>query len=87
MQSAVEMQLAYQNLQTIIQRLRYKTFIQMLVLAISSQKNTLNGILSNITLVQNEKKLNSFWTKIGDFGHSTTANKTKQTTNRAKFFL
>jgi len=43
--------------------------------------------LNNKTLVKNEKKSNSFWTKIGDFGHSATENKTKQTKNRAKFFL
>merc|ERR1712203_1353517 len=57
------------------------TFIQMLVLAISSQKGTL--IVYYFTHLE-EKRLNIFWTKIGDFGHSE--NNTKQTTNRAKFF-
>ena len=51
-------------MQTIIQRLRYKTFIKILALAISSQKNTLIGILSNISLIWKKKGLIFFGQKL-----------------------
>ena len=86
MQSAVEMQLAYQNLQTIIQRLWYKAFIKILALAISSQKNTLIGILRNISLILKKKGLIFFGQKLVVSAIVQHKNNTKQTTNRAKFF-
>jgi len=74
-------------LQTVIQRLGYKAFIKIIALAISSQKNTLIGIVSNISLICKKKGLIFFEQKLVILAIVQHKNNTKQTTNRAKFFL